>query len=47
MGVVAKVPGNTGVSIKAQEMMYKSVVHVVLLYGSEICVVTEKIMTVL
>ena len=35
-GMVKKVMGNTGVTIKAPVMMYKVVVQVVLLYGSEI-----------
>ena len=46
-GMVAKVLGKTGVLIKVQEMMYKAVVYVVLLYGSKILVVTDAMMMVL
>ena len=46
-GVVEKVLAKTGSPIKARTMMYKVVVHVVLLYPSEIWVVTDAIMTVL
>ena len=35
--MVSKVLNNTGVPIKAQEMMYKAVLHEVLLYGNEMC----------
>ena len=45
--MVAKVLGNTGSPIKACEMMYKAVFQAVTLYGSEICVVTDAMMTVL
>ena len=46
-GVVAEVLGNTGVLVKAQAMMCKAVVQELILYGSEIWVVTKKIMTFL
>ena len=46
-GMLAKVLGKTGAPIKARAMVYKVVVQVVLLYGSEIWVVTDAIMKVL
>ena len=46
-GMVKKVMGKTGVTIKAPKMMYKVVVQVVLMYGSEIWVVANEMMTVL
>ena len=45
--MVPKVLGKKGDKIKAREMMYKEVVHAVLLYGSERWVVTDATMTVL
>ena len=46
-GLVVKVLGKTGDPVKSRVMMYKLVVQPVLLYGSEIWVVTKKIMTFL
>ena len=46
-GVVAEVLGNTGVLVKAQAMMCKAVVQELILYGSEIWVVTDAMTTVL
>ena len=46
-GMVANVMGKMGALIKAQLMMYKAAVQVVILYGSEIWVVTDVVMTVL
>ena len=37
----------TGVTLNSQAMVYKAVVQVVILYGSEIWVVTDTIMVVL
>ena len=45
--MVAKVLGKTGAPIKARTMIYKAVVQLVLLYGSERWVVMGAIMTVL
>ena len=45
--MVAKVLGKTGAPIKSCAMMYKVVFHAVLLYGSEIWVVTDAMMMVL
>ena len=47
LGMAEKFMGNTGALFKARDMMYKVVVQVVLLYGSEIWVVTDAIMKVL
>ena len=44
---MSKVTGNTGVPIKACDMMYKAVFQLVLLYGREIWVVTDSMMMVL
>ena len=46
-GVAAKVISKTGVPLKSQAMIHKAVVQVVILYGSEIWVVTDAIMVVL
>ena len=45
--MVSKVLGKTGEPIKSWEIIYKPVVQLVLLYGSEIWVVTDVMMTVL
>ena len=45
--MVEKVLGNREEPIKAYEMMYKAVAYVVLLYGSDIWVATDAMMTVL
>ena len=45
--MVAKVLGKTVVIIKAHSKMYKMLVRAVLLYGREIWVVTDVMMTVL
>ena len=42
-----KVPGKTGVPIKARAMMYKEVAQEVILYGSERWLVMYEMMTVL
>ena len=39
--------GKTWAPIKDQEMMYKAVVQAVIIYGSEICVVTDVMVTFL
>ena len=39
--------GKTGAPIKLRAMMYKAVLHTVLLYGSEIRVVMHAMMTVI
>ena len=44
---MANVLGKMGETIKSQEMMYKAVFQVVLLYGREKWAVTEEIMAVL
>ena len=44
--MVENVLGKTGAPIKARVMMYKEVVHVVLLYGSEIYLDMEAMMMV-
>ena len=44
--MVPKVLGKKGDKIKAREMMYKEVVHAVLLYGSERWGVTDSTMAV-
>ena len=46
-GMLAKVLGEMVSSMKSQSMMYKALVQTVLLYGSEIWVVTDTMMTVL
>ena len=46
-GVVATVLGKKEERIKLRAMMYKVVVHMVLLYGREIWVVTDAMMMVL
>ena len=46
-GLVAKVLGKIGSPIKAQAMIYKALVQAVLLYGSEIWVVTHAMITVI
>ena len=46
-GVVAKVIGKMRDLIMARAMMYKVVVQAVILYGSEIWVVTDAMMTFL
>ena len=46
-GMVEKVLGKKGELIKACEMMYKAVFQVVLMYGREIWVVTEAMVTVI
>ena len=46
-GMTSKVLGNTGEPIKSRSMMYRAVFQVVFLYGSEIWVVTDMMMTVL
>ena len=45
--MVAKVLGKTGAPIKDRTMIYKAVVQLVLLYGSEIWLVKYVTMTVL
>ena len=45
--MVKKVLGKTGAPIKARDMMYKAVVHAVLLYGNESWVVMDAMMTVI
>ena len=47
LGMVEMVLVNRGGTTKAREMMYKAVVQAVLLYGSEIWVVTDEMMAVL
>ena len=47
LGVVSKVMGKTGYTIRFREMMYKAVVYVFLLYGVERWVLTDSMMTVL
>ena len=46
-GVVAKVLIQTEFHMKVQDMLYKAVVQMVFLYGCEIWVVTDAIITVL
>ena len=45
--MVVNILGNTGPPTKLHDMMYKAVVQVVLLYGSESWVVTDAIMIML
>ena len=45
--MLAKLVGKMGVNIKAQGVMYKAVVQAVLLYGIEIWVVAEVMVTVM
>ena len=47
MGVVEKVLDKTVDLIKSRAVMYKAVVQAVILYGSEIWVVTYAMMTVM
>ena len=46
-GMVEKLLGKMGSPIEAQAMMYKELVYLVVLYGREICVVIDAMMTVL
>ena len=46
-GMVEKVMGKTGATIKARLMVYKALVWAVLMYGSEIWLLTDAMMTVL
>ena len=46
-GMVEKVMGKTGATIKPRLMVYKAVVWAVLMYGSEIWLLTDAMMTVL
>ena len=46
-GMVEKVMGVTGAPIKAWAMIYKALVQTVLLYGSEIWLVTDSMMIVI
>ena len=45
--MVARVLANTGATVWARGIMYKAVAQSVLLYGSDICVVTGYILKVL
>ena len=46
-GRVTKAMGKTGAPIKAREMMYKAVLYIVLLYGSEIWVATDSMVMII
>ena len=46
-GIVSKVMGKKGEPIKSHVMIYKALVHVVLMHNNEIWAVTDSIMTVL
>ena len=46
-GTVEKVLGKTGTPINTRAMIYKALVRTVILYGSEIWVVMNKMMTLL
>ena len=46
-GVVVRVLEKTGATVQARGMMYKAVANLVLLYGSEIWVVTGEMLKVL
>ena len=45
--MMAKAMGKTGAPIKAREMMYKAVLYIVLLYGSEIWVATDSMVMII
>ena len=45
--MMAKAMGKTGAPIKAREIMYKAVVYIMLLYGSEIWVATDSMVMII